>query len=90
VRPRIYRLKLGQWPDWSPLARGWWNPAEHPTGWAGLDRTLDAVAGSNVVELSLPILMAFGAYVRLEEWYNRRVLILHTIGGRPRQDAGSQ
>jgi len=88
----IYRLKLGQWPDWSLLARGWWNPAAHPTGWAGLDRVLDTIARSNVVELCFLILMAFGAYVwveewrerrAFEEWYKRRVLTLHTIGGRP-------
>jgi hypothetical protein len=88
----IYRLKLGQWPDWSPLARGWWNPAEHPTGWAGLDRVLDTIAGSNVVGLSFLILMAFAAYTWVEElrerrafehWHKRRVLTRHTIGGRP-------
>jgi hypothetical protein len=88
----IYRLKLGQWPDWSLLARGWWNPAEHSTGWAGLDRVLDTIARSNVVELCFLILMALGAYVwveewrerrAFEEWHKRRVLTLHTIGGRP-------
>ena len=88
----IYRLKLGQWPDWSPLARGWWNPAEHPTGWAGLDRVLDAIAGSNVVGIFFLILMAFPAYSWVEEWrerrafedwYKQRVLTQHTIGGRP-------
>jgi len=88
----IYRLKLGQWPDWSPLARGWWNPAAHPTGWAELDRVLDTIAGSNVVGLSFLILMAFGAYTWVEEWrerrafehwYKRRLLTRHTIGGRP-------
>jgi hypothetical protein len=88
----IYRLKFGQWPDWSPLARGWWNPAEHPTGWAGLDRVLDTIAGSNVVGLSFLILMAFGAYTwvegwrerrAFEHWHKRRVLTRHTIGGRP-------
>jgi hypothetical protein len=88
----IYRLKLGQWPDWSPLARGWWNPAEHPTGWAWLDRVLDIIAGSNLGALSFLILMAFPAYTWVEEWrerrafedwYKRRVLTQHTIGGRP-------
>lgn len=68
----IYCLKFGHWPDWSLLALGWWNPARYATGWAELDRVLDELAGSNVLVLVFLILMALGAYGRLEDWRERR------------------
>jgi hypothetical protein len=81
----VYWLKLGHWPDWSLLALGWWNPG-YATGWAGLDRVLDDLAGSNVLILTFLSLIALDAYGRLEdlrerrafqEWYNRRALRPH-------------
>jgi len=85
-------LAYGNWPDWSPFALGWWNPAEHRTGWAALDRMFDTMAGSNVVALCVLILMAVAAYAwvaewrekrAFEKWYNKRVLTLHRIDASP-------
>jgi hypothetical protein len=61
----IHWLKYGHLPNWSPLALGWWNPAEHPTGWAGVDRILHTVS-----EWPLPFLcvMAGLAWVLAGLW----------------------
>ena len=47
----IHWLRYGHLPDWSPLTLGWWNPDEHSTGWAGVDRILHAMS-----EWALPYL----------------------------------
>jgi len=82
----ILWLKLGHWPDWSPLALGWWNPEEYTTGWPALNRGLDALAGSNLLMLTFLALMALGAFGRLldwrerrafQKWYHRRALTPH-------------
>ena len=65
-------LRFGYWPNWSPLALGWWNHAEHATGWAEVDRVLDAIAGSNVLMLIFLALMAVDAFGRIEDWRERR------------------
>jgi hypothetical protein len=92
-------LVYGNWPDWSPLALGWWNPAAHRTRWGALDRVLDTAAGSNVVALCVLILMAVAAcgWVTewrekraFEEWYKKRVLTLHRIDASPAATAPSQ
>jgi hypothetical protein len=85
-------LAYGNWPNWSPLALGWWNPAVHRTGWVALDRVLDTAAGSNAVALCVLISMAVAGYAwvaawrekrAFEEWYKKRVMTLHRIDASP-------